>query len=112
MLYFHPGQSHIYDRLIGLRACVNTLPPVNRELLKYLLEFLAMVCQYSEDNKMTTSNVAIIFGPNLMQPKEMDPVSLIEDAAHVNGITKTMIDEVDFIMNVSFPLLLESARSV
>ena len=35
-------------------------------LLRYLIKFLAKVTEHSELNKMNASNLAIVFGPNLL----------------------------------------------
>lgn len=36
----------------------------------------------------------------MFQPKDGDPIKLIEEAPYVNGIIKTMIDEFAFVLNV------------
>src|SRR5688500_13947969 len=100
----------MFTRLNKLRELIERLPPINRALLKYLLEFLVMVCRNSEENKMTTSNLAIIFGPNLLQPRDGNAFRLIEDARHVNGITKSMIDEFDYLLGVRLKFLIILSR--
>lgn len=42
------------------------LPGDNYKLLKYIVEFLSKVIDRSDLNKMTASNLAIVFGPNLL----------------------------------------------
>jgi hypothetical protein len=51
-------------------ALLARLPGPNRLLLDFLMRFLAQVSQYSETNKMTPSNVAIVFGPNLIRSRD------------------------------------------
>lgn len=46
------------------------LPVENYELFKYLIEFLVKVEECKDLNKMTSSNLAIVFGPNLVWGKE------------------------------------------
>jgi len=41
------------------------LPEDNYSLLKYLVQFLAKVQDRSDLNKMTSFNLAVVFGPNL-----------------------------------------------
>lgn len=41
-------------------------PTENYELFKYLIEFLVKVMECEDLNKMTSSNLAIVFGPNLI----------------------------------------------
>ena len=45
------------------------LPIDHYTLLKYLIDFLVQVMDHSEVNKMTASNLAIVWGPNLCWPK-------------------------------------------
>lgn len=45
------------------------LPNDHYILLKYLIDFLVKVMEKSEYNKMTASNLAIVWGPNLCWPK-------------------------------------------
>ncbi|XP_069752128.1 rho GTPase-activating protein 1 isoform X2 [Narcine bancroftii] len=45
---------------------IQTLPEDNYILLQYLLSFLLLVADNSELNKMTLSNLALVFGPTLM----------------------------------------------
>ena len=35
---------------------------------RYLVKFLAKLCEKSELNKMSPSNIAIVMGPNLLWP--------------------------------------------
>jgi len=42
------------------------LPEENYELFKYLIEFLARVSECQDLNRMTSSNLAIVFGPNFL----------------------------------------------
>jgi hypothetical protein len=49
-----------------LSIAVSQLPYCHKETLLYLLRHLARVVEYSHVNMMTTSNLAIIFGPTLI----------------------------------------------
>ncbi|XP_053683950.1 rho GTPase-activating protein 68F isoform X1 [Sabethes cyaneus] len=46
------------------------LPEENYELFKYIVEFLGKIMERKDFNKMTSSNLAIVFGPNLIWPKQ------------------------------------------
>lgn len=46
------------------------LPVENYELFKYLIEFLAKVMECKDLNKMTSSNLSIVFGPNFVWSKD------------------------------------------
>lgn len=45
------------------------LPIENYELFKYIVEFLGKIMDRKDFNKMTSSNLAIVFGPNLIWAK-------------------------------------------
>lgn len=61
------------------------LPEANYELFKYLVEFLVKVMECEDLNKMTSSNLAIVFGPNLlwsnitMSLEEVSPINAFID---------------------------------
>lgn len=89
-----------------LKQLVESLPPVNYNLLKYICRcllsteclirivaivgprqvpnffslgrFLDEVQSYSGVNKMTVQNLATVFGPNILRPKVEDPVAIME----------------------------------
>ena len=48
---------------------LSRLPNDHYILLKYLIDFLVKVMDKSDSNKMTASNLAIVWGPNLCWPK-------------------------------------------
>lgn len=53
------------------------LPVENYELFKYLIEFLVKVEECKDLNKMTSSNLSIVFGPNLVWAKH-NQMSMVE----------------------------------
>jgi len=55
------------NRMIAFQDLVHALPPMNFTSLNFLFEHLFKVSTYSEQNKMTISNLAIIFGPTLLK---------------------------------------------
>jgi len=62
------------SRVSSLLTILRKLPKTNFALLQFLCKFLVSVSQHSESNKMNISNLAIVFGPNLIRP----PVVSIE----------------------------------
>lgn len=50
-----------------VREEFNELPEENYDLLKYLLNFLVLVAQHEEENKMGPMVLAIVFGPNVFR---------------------------------------------
>ncbi|XP_053131650.1 rho GTPase-activating protein 17 isoform X2 [Hemicordylus capensis] len=93
------------------RIC-QKLPKSNLANFRYLIKFLAKLAQYSDVNKMTPSNIAIVLGPNLLWAKSEG--SLAEMAAatsvHVVAVVEPIIqhaswffpEEVDFNVSGAF----------
>ncbi|KAI4497927.1 hypothetical protein M0802_007043 [Mischocyttarus mexicanus] len=52
------------------------LPEDNYHLLKYIVQFLSKVIDRSDLNKMTSSNLAVVFGPNLVRAPSSRGMSL------------------------------------
>ena len=42
------------------------LPAINYSLIKYIVEFLYLVAENSDVNKMNFKNLSIVFGPNFL----------------------------------------------
>eukprot|EP01119_Soliformovum_irregulare_P015847 TRINITY_DN4526_c0_g1_i2.p1 TRINITY_DN4526_c0_g1~~TRINITY_DN4526_c0_g1_i2.p1 ORF type:complete len:328 (+),score=112.67 TRINITY_DN4526_c0_g1_i2:57-1040(+) len=52
-----------------MAAVVKELPDLNKKVLKFVFQFLRLVMASSEENQMNDSNLAIVFGPNLLKPQ-------------------------------------------
>eukprot|EP01102_Stenamoeba_stenopodia_P019343 TRINITY_DN7286_c0_g2_i1.p1 TRINITY_DN7286_c0_g2~~TRINITY_DN7286_c0_g2_i1.p1 ORF type:complete len:727 (+),score=180.47 TRINITY_DN7286_c0_g2_i1:151-2331(+) len=65
-----PNGQPTREGLDALRDIIISLPDANKILLKELCRFLRKVTKLSDVNKMTTHNISIVFGPNLIRPKE------------------------------------------
>ncbi|XP_045596960.1 rho GTPase-activating protein 1 isoform X3 [Procambarus clarkii] len=58
------------DRLTTIKQIIlEKLPEDNYLVLKFLVNFLSKVMDRSDLNKMTASNLAVVFGPNLVRPR-------------------------------------------
>ncbi|XP_055384217.1 rho GTPase-activating protein 68F [Condylostylus longicornis] len=75
------------------------LPVANYELFKYLIEFLVKVMECKDLNKMTSSNLAIVFGPNLvwarhnqMSLEEITPINAFLDFVLQNAKDIYLVD--------------------
>jgi GTPase-activating protein SAC7 len=70
---FDPENAiHVYQGLL------KELPSLNRQLLLYVLDFLAVFALKSDVNKMKTNNLAAIFGPEVLShpQHELSPQDL------------------------------------
>ncbi|TIA50400.1 RhoGAP-domain-containing protein [Aureobasidium pullulans] len=69
-----PNIGH-FDPVNAIRVYQNLiteLPPLNRQLLLYILDLLAVFASKSDLNKMTTPNLAAIFQPGLLSHPQHD----------------------------------------
>ena len=62
----HDAAITTYQRLI------TELPPLNRQLLLYILDLLAVFASKSEHNRMTSANLAAIFQPGMLSHPSHD----------------------------------------
>ena len=107
--------------MTNIRKLVNALPPHNKQLLTRLCAFLIHVAKdsavlpffifffslfsdcwaiHKKVNKMSEQNLAIVFGPNLLRPKNDSVRRLIEDALFVNGVILALLQEFHFLVTV------------
>ncbi|KXT02705.1 hypothetical protein AC578_5422 [Pseudocercospora eumusae] len=64
-----------FDQEAAIRAyqaLITELPPLNRQLLLYILDLLAVFASKSDLNKMTTPNLAAIFQPGILNHPQHD----------------------------------------
>jgi len=94
----------IYDKLVTsyvvrkdnfvvpLLEILSSLPPVNKSLLRYLLELLDYIEKNSEVNKMTSSNLSIVFAPNLIRSPKESIQQAVMHAPIINSIMRAIIE--------------------
>ncbi|KAJ6667353.1 hypothetical protein lerEdw1_017331 [Lerista edwardsae] len=72
------------------------------ETLRYFFKFLQKVSLRSTENKMNSSNLAVIFAPNLFQLSEADKISTqIDKKLHLQAaVVQTLVDHAEDIGNV------------
>ncbi|XP_059200952.1 rho GTPase-activating protein 29-like isoform X2 [Centropristis striata] len=67
------GASVQLNRVIfKIRDLLHQLPTANYRTLRFLIAHLNRVTEQAEENKMTASNLGIIFGPTLVKPRQTD----------------------------------------
>jgi len=74
-----------------VKELLNKLPNVNYLVTKELFSLLVQISLNSDENMMSSNNLAIVFGPNILRGRNENPLSALQDN---NGITKI----VDFII--------------
>lgn len=76
---------------------LHRLPEDNYEVLRYLFEFLAKVIDRSDLNKMTASNLAIVFGPNLLWARNKQ--ASLFSITKINHFTEFLLKYHDLIFS-------------
>ncbi|XP_042709280.1 rho GTPase-activating protein 36 isoform X5 [Chrysemys picta bellii] len=114
-------EAYVMERMAQLsmlQLLVYLLPPCNSDTLYQLLQFLNKVAQHAQDstgperqkilgNKMTASNLATIFGPNLLQREkllERDPSAHaveIENSTSIILVLQSLIENYEALFMVS-----------
>ncbi|XP_076119772.1 rho GTPase-activating protein 6 isoform X2 [Alosa pseudoharengus] len=118
------------EQFSAMQLLVYLLPPCNSDTLHRLLEFLSTVAAHAEDthngegqeitgNKMTSLNLATIFGPNLLhKQKSSDKEFMVQSSARAEesttiiGIVQRMIDTYESLFMVSPDLQHEVLMSL
>jgi hypothetical protein len=60
------GDFDVGEAIITYQGLIKQLPPLNRQLLLYILDLLAVFASKADQNKMTTPNLAAIFQPGIL----------------------------------------------
>jgi hypothetical protein len=58
--------------IVTYQQLINELPPLNRQLLLYILDLLAVFSSKAEENRMNSQNLAAIFQPGLLSHPQHD----------------------------------------
>jgi len=80
------------ERLEEICRIVNSLPPINNLVLRYLIVFLARVASYQAINMMTPQNLSIVFSPNIMRKKDASMIEAMMQSKVANTIVSNMIE--------------------
>uniref|UniRef100_A0A4W4HF89 Rho GTPase activating protein 45 n=1 Tax=Electrophorus electricus TaxID=8005 RepID=A0A4W4HF89_ELEEL len=89
-----------------LRQVLEELPPANTATLKYIVRHLRRVSELEQDNKMSSSNLGIVFGPTLMRPRPTGAtvsLSSLVDYPHQARVVEALIVFQQHIFTSSDP---------
>eukprot|EP01114_Cavostelium_apophysatum_P012439 TRINITY_DN2782_c0_g1_i2.p1 TRINITY_DN2782_c0_g1~~TRINITY_DN2782_c0_g1_i2.p1 ORF type:complete len:972 (+),score=287.89 TRINITY_DN2782_c0_g1_i2:37-2952(+) len=91
-------------KVAQLKTLIANLQPANRNLLLYLLRFLKDLSSHADKTKMNTSNLAMVWAPNLIKdPPDLQMQTLWESSNYINSVVNLMIDNVDAFMEEERP---------
>ncbi|NXP90939.1 HMHA1 protein, partial [Passerina amoena] len=84
----------VLSLVLKLRELLKELPRENMATLQFLLQHLRRIMEVEQDNKMTSGNLGIVFGPTLMRPRPTDAtisLSSLVDYPHQARIIEALI---------------------
>lgn len=73
------------------KALIRSLPPGDKLLLQSLLAMLSEISKNVEVNKMSVSNLAIVFGPSILRPRSVNAASELFDMPDVSRVVDFLI---------------------
>ncbi|KAB5526059.1 hypothetical protein PHYPO_G00147330 [Pangasianodon hypophthalmus] len=85
---FHSVDSA--SQAVTVRNMLMSLPEENYVSVRFLVQFLAQVSAESEVNKMTNTNLAVVFGPNLLWAQ--DAAMTLSSIGPINNFTRVLLD--------------------
>lgn len=83
-------------RITAIKKLVHELPEHHFQTLKYIMQHLKRVVDYSQVNKMEARNLAIVFGPTLVRAGDDNMVTMVTDMSHQCRIVEFLILNVDW----------------
>uniref|UniRef100_UPI003AADB4C9 rho GTPase-activating protein 29-like n=1 Tax=Centroberyx gerrardi TaxID=166262 RepID=UPI003AADB4C9 len=99
------GLSIQLNRVIfKIRDLLRQLPPAHYRTLRFLIAHLHRVTEQAEENKMTASNLGIIFGPTLVKPRQTDAevsLSSLVDYPYQALMVELLVRHFHMIFDVS-----------
>ncbi|XP_010139350.1 PREDICTED: rho GTPase-activating protein 29 [Buceros rhinoceros silvestris] len=100
--------------IIKIKDLLKQLPVPNYNTLQYLIGHLHRVTEQSDENKMSASNLGIIFGPTLIRPRQTDAtvsLSSLVDYPYQARVVELLITHYEKIFDVSLKPLLSTSQS-
>lgn len=86
------------DKVMEIASIVLSLPKANQALLKRLMQMMKKITANAENNKMTPSNLSIVFSMNLMFPKEQNPLRMLKETPAVKQVFEILLIHFDEIL--------------
>lgn len=87
------------DRLKTMKKLIHDLPDFYYHTLKFLVEHLKKVADYSEKNKMEPRNLALVFGPTLVRTSEDNMMDMVTHMPDRYKIVETLILHCDWFFS-------------
>jgi 23S rRNA A2030 N6-methylase RlmJ len=82
-----------------MRTLFRTLPRANFLVIKELVLLMTEVAAESERNKMTTSNLAIVFAPNMIKSRNEELRTIMQDTPFINSFLRKVIENYNAVFD-------------
>ncbi|CAG9770390.1 unnamed protein product [Ceutorhynchus assimilis] len=92
--WVHSMQYPDNQKVEVVKHLLNKLPQENKDNLAYLIQFLARLTGHTE-NKMSSSNIAIVMAPNLLWNKNEEMNVNMGNCVTINMLVELLIKEVN-----------------
>uniref|UniRef100_A0A8C5NB10 Rho GTPase-activating protein 29 n=1 Tax=Gouania willdenowi TaxID=441366 RepID=A0A8C5NB10_GOUWI len=99
--------------LFKIKDLLRHLPSTHYKTLQFLMEHLHRVSERSDENKMTASNLGIIFGPTLVKPRPTDAevsLSSLVDYPYQALIVELLIRHYEMVFDTPLSPVTSPAR--
>nr|XP_056700287.1 rho GTPase-activating protein 29 [Euleptes europaea] len=100
--------------ILKIKDLLKLLPAPNYNTLQFLIGHLHRVTEQSDENKMSASNLGIIFGPTLIRPRQTDAtvsLSSLVDYPYQARVVELLITNYEKIFDVMLQPLSDASRS-
>lgn len=74
--YTHEREEHIRTGFANFKSRIRRMPPIHQATLRALLLHLSFVASHAATNKMTLSNLAVVFSPVILSETDHETTSL------------------------------------
>ncbi|EGG19633.1 RhoGAP domain-containing protein [Cavenderia fasciculata] len=108
------GGYDIRDRnakISFFKSLLSALPKDNYDTLQLILKLLYTLQLYHEKNKMTSGNLAIVFAPTLLRPKEESLETMMNSTNYTTEIVKCLIEEFNVLFELNNTPILYKLKS-
>eukprot|EP01105_Mastigella_eilhardi_P011183 TRINITY_DN2583_c0_g1_i5.p1 TRINITY_DN2583_c0_g1~~TRINITY_DN2583_c0_g1_i5.p1 ORF type:complete len:616 (+),score=105.45 TRINITY_DN2583_c0_g1_i5:326-2173(+) len=86
-------------RLSLTKNIICNLPKTHLCVLKTIMSFFQKVVANSACNKMTSTNIALVFGPNMMRPRSEETAQFLQDTKLGSALVKLMIENYHYFFD-------------
>nr|CAB3262974.1 uncharacterized protein LOC100186049 [Phallusia mammillata] len=86
--------SHSDGKLRAITMALLAMPRAHFETVKYIIQHLGRITEFSSDNQMSAHNLGIVFGPTILRTPEKDMQAQynLNDTHCQQGVIETMIE--------------------